>query len=180
MAIANFSGLFFADFELSANLDAVDGGRIGHLDGWFPGVACCRLGDHGQADCAEKKESWKRTCHGRECLVMMRGSSPGFWGLPVAKAASRAGSIPDFHYSEICMRAPLQKAAAPRIRALDGASARARGGARRGAAVKSGAVSPAAAGHVFREFVATLDRLDKARRRKSGAEGSSGPTGGEG
>lgn len=80
------------------------------------------------------------------------------------------------------MRAPFQKAAAPRIRALDGAPAhnRASGGAGRSGAVKSGAGSSSAAGHVFREFVATLERLDKARRRKNGAAASSGSAGAEG
>ncbi len=79
------------------------------------------------------------------------------------------------------MRAPFQKAAAPRIRALGGASLRSRagGGAGRGGAVKSGVVSSSAAGHVFREFVATLERLDKARRRKTGSGSTSGATGAE-
>lgn len=80
------------------------------------------------------------------------------------------------------MRAPSQKAAAPRIRALGEASApgRAGGGAGRGGVVKSSAVSPSSAGHVFREFVATLERLDKVRRRKGGSAGACCAPGTEG
>ncbi|MGR7993769.1 hypothetical protein [Xanthobacter sp. ZOL 2024] len=63
------------------------------------------------------------------------------------------------------MRAPFQKAPAPRIRALGGAPSRAK------------APHPAAAGStattVFRDFVATLEKLDKGRKRRkpSGKEG---------
>jgi hypothetical protein len=54
------------------------------------------------------------------------------------------------------MRSPFQKASAPRIRALTG-----------GPKTKARAPTPAApAGTVFREFVATLERLEKSRRRK--------------
>lgn len=53
------------------------------------------------------------------------------------------------------MRAPFQKAPAPRIRALTDAPSRA----------KAPAQAPQA-GHVFREFVATLERMEKGRRRK--------------
>lgn len=64
------------------------------------------------------------------------------------------------------MRAPFQKAPAPRIRALGGAPSRA----------KAPSPAPAAAtGHapanVFREFVATLEKLDKSRKRKSPSRG---------
>lgn len=56
------------------------------------------------------------------------------------------------------MRSPFHKApstaASPRIRTLTGASSRAK-------------VPPApAAGTVFSEFVATLERLEKSRRRR--------------
>lgn len=51
------------------------------------------------------------------------------------------------------MRAPFQKAPAPRIRALTGAPSRPK------------AQAPAPHG-VFRDFVATLERLEKGRRRK--------------
>lgn len=60
------------------------------------------------------------------------------------------------------MRAPFQKAPAPRIRALTGSPARAK------------ASAPAAPGHVFRDFVATLERLEKSRRRKKPAGGKEG------
>lgn len=56
------------------------------------------------------------------------------------------------------MRSPFQKASAPRIRALTG-----------GPKTKARATPPAAsapAGTVFREFVATLERIEKSRRRK--------------
>ncbi|WP_454915802.1 hypothetical protein [Xanthobacter sediminis] len=64
------------------------------------------------------------------------------------------------------MRAPFQKAPAPRIRALDGAPSRA----------KARAPAPSApAASVFREFVATLEKLDKSRRRrKPGAASGEG------
>lgn len=65
------------------------------------------------------------------------------------------------------MRAPFQKAPAPRIRALGGAPSRAR--------AKGPAQSAPTAGTVFREFVATLEKLDKGRRRKKpGASGGEG------
>ncbi|MEP9379721.1 hypothetical protein ABLE91_23625 [Aquabacter sp. CN5-332] len=53
------------------------------------------------------------------------------------------------------MRAPFQKAPAPRIRALGPAMLRAR------------AAAPAPApGGVFRDFVATLERLERAKGRR--------------
>ena len=56
------------------------------------------------------------------------------------------------------MRAPFQKAAAPRIRAL-------------GPERPRGRAAPAPpAGGVFRDFVATLERLERARARKSAPE----------
>lgn len=66
------------------------------------------------------------------------------------------------------MRAPFHKASAPRIRALGPDRIRAR------------AAAPPAppAGGVFREFVATLERLERARGRKSAADqkpGGAGP-----
>lgn len=64
------------------------------------------------------------------------------------------------------MRAPFQKAPAPRIRALGGAPSRAKAPA---------PVPGAPAASVFREFVATLEKLDKSRRRrKPGAAGGEG------
>ena len=57
------------------------------------------------------------------------------------------------------MRAPFHKAAAPRIRAL--APLRPRG--------PSLAAPPS--GGVFRDFVATLERLEKSTRRKGRSEG---------
>lgn len=58
------------------------------------------------------------------------------------------------------MRSPFhkapEKASSPRIRALTGAPSRA----------KAQAPVPPAAGAVFREFVATLERLDRSRRRR--------------
>ncbi|MFG1295049.1 MULTISPECIES: hypothetical protein [Xanthobacter] len=65
------------------------------------------------------------------------------------------------------MRAPFQKAPAPRIRALGGAPSRAK--------APGPAQNAPSAGKVFREFVATLEKLDKSRRRKK-----PGATGGEG
>lgn len=64
------------------------------------------------------------------------------------------------------MRAPFQKAPAPRIRALGGAPSRA----------KAPAPAPAPpAASVFRDFVATLEKLDRSRRRKKpGAGGREG------
>ncbi|MFG1361565.1 hypothetical protein [Xanthobacter pseudotagetidis] len=50
------------------------------------------------------------------------------------------------------MRAPFQKAPAPRIRALTGAPSRPK-------------ATPAPQS-VFRDFVATLERLEKGRRKK--------------
>lgn len=64
------------------------------------------------------------------------------------------------------MRAPFQKAPAPRIRALGGAPARAR--------AKAPATPPAAPSTVFRDFVATLEKLDKSRRRKKPTAGGEG------
>lgn len=55
------------------------------------------------------------------------------------------------------MRSPFHKAAGPRIRALTGAPSRTK------------SPPPPAAGTVFREFVATLERLEKSRRRRKGA-----------
>ena len=54
------------------------------------------------------------------------------------------------------MRAPFQKAPAPRIRALTGAPSR----------PKAQGASASAPQSVFRDFVATLERLEKGRRRK--------------
>jgi len=54
------------------------------------------------------------------------------------------------------MRSPFHKASGPRIRALTGAPSRA----------KAQAPATPAAGTVFREFVATLERLEKSRRRR--------------
>ncbi|MFG1275019.1 hypothetical protein [Xanthobacter flavus] len=56
------------------------------------------------------------------------------------------------------MRSPFQKASAPRIRALTGGP--------RTKARATPPAPPAAAGTVFREFVATLERIEKSRRRK--------------
>ncbi len=62
------------------------------------------------------------------------------------------------------MRSPFQKASAPRIRALTG------GPANTPTKTKARPPAPAApAGTVFREFVATLERLEKSRRRKKSA-----------
>lgn len=63
------------------------------------------------------------------------------------------------------MRSPFQKASAPRIRALTG-----------GPKTKARAAPPAApaAGTVFREFVATLERIEKSRRRKKPAPPAGG------
>lgn len=67
------------------------------------------------------------------------------------------------------MRAPFQKAPAPRIRALGPAMARARAAA---------PVPPA--GGVFREFVATLERLERAKgRRKDRAPQAKSLSGGK-
>ncbi|ABS68383.1 hypothetical protein Xaut_3153 [Xanthobacter versatilis] len=55
------------------------------------------------------------------------------------------------------MRSPFQKGPGPRIRALTGAPSRLKAPA---------TAAPQAAGTVFREFVATLERLEKSRRRK--------------
>ncbi len=62
------------------------------------------------------------------------------------------------------MRAPFQKAPAPRIRAVTGAPARVKAPAAPGA------------GAVFRDFVATLEKLEKGRRRRKPAA----PSGKEG
>lgn len=62
------------------------------------------------------------------------------------------------------MRAPFQKAPAPRIRALTGSPSRA----------KATAPAAPAPGQVFREFVATLERLEKSRRRRKPASGKEG------
>lgn len=62
------------------------------------------------------------------------------------------------------MRSPFQKASSPRIRALTGAPARA----------KAPTAAPQAAGTVFREFVATLERLEKSRRRRKPAAPAKG------
>lgn len=71
------------------------------------------------------------------------------------------------------MRAPFQKASAPRIRALGGAAARAKAhgpAERRAEGAAMGAAQGAAS--VLREFVATLEKLDKTRRRRRpGGEG---------
>ncbi|MET3355233.1 MULTISPECIES: hypothetical protein [Xanthobacter] len=60
------------------------------------------------------------------------------------------------------MRSPFRKApetaSSPRIRALTGAPAK--------TGTQGKAPPPPAAGAVFREFVATLERLEKSRRRK--------------
>ncbi|MFG1347271.1 hypothetical protein V5F59_20460 [Xanthobacter autotrophicus DSM 431] len=56
------------------------------------------------------------------------------------------------------MRSPFHKGPGPRIRALTGAPSRAR--------APAPVAAPQAAGTVFREFVATLERLEKSRRRK--------------
>lgn len=58
------------------------------------------------------------------------------------------------------MRAPFQKAPAPRIRALTGAPSRIK------------APAPPSAGTVFRDFVATLEKLEKGRRRRKPATAS--------
>lgn len=58
------------------------------------------------------------------------------------------------------MRAPFTKAPAPRIRALTGAPSRVKAPA---------AAQQQSAGHVFRDFVATLERLEKGRRRRKPA-----------
>ncbi|MFG1478616.1 hypothetical protein V5F53_08085 [Xanthobacter sp. V4C-4] len=74
------------------------------------------------------------------------------------------------------MRAPFQKASAPRIRALGGAAARARAhgpAETRAQGAAHGAVQGAAMGaaSVLREFVATLEKLDKTRRRRKPGNG---------
>ncbi|MEP9352055.1 hypothetical protein ABLE93_00500 [Xanthobacter sp. KR7-65] len=51
------------------------------------------------------------------------------------------------------MRSPFHKASGPRIRALTGAP-------------RTKAPPPQPAPTVFREFVATLERLEKSRRRR--------------
>ena len=56
------------------------------------------------------------------------------------------------------MRAPFQKAPAPRIRALTGAPSRPK--------AHGASASASAPQSVFRDFVATLERLEKGRRRK--------------
>lgn len=62
------------------------------------------------------------------------------------------------------MRAPFQKAPAPRIRAL--------GPTLRRAQAQAPVPAPAPApGGVFRDFVATLERLERGKRRKPGAGG---------
>ncbi|QRG04825.1 hypothetical protein EZH22_16880 [Xanthobacter dioxanivorans] len=58
------------------------------------------------------------------------------------------------------MRSPFHKASGPRIRALTGAPSRAKA-----QAPATPSAAPAA-GTVFREFVATLERLEKSRRRR--------------
>lgn len=63
------------------------------------------------------------------------------------------------------MRAPFQKAPAPRIRALTGAPSRPK--------------APPASQGVFRDFVATLERLEKGRRKKKSPEKPSAPGGRE-
>lgn len=67
------------------------------------------------------------------------------------------------------MRSPFskapEKASSPRIRALTGAPSRAK--------APPPAAAPAA-GAVFREFVATLERLDRGRRRKKPAPADTG------
>lgn len=65
------------------------------------------------------------------------------------------------------MRAPFQKAPAPRIRALTGSPSRAKAPAPAEAAAS-------APGHVFRDFVATLERLEKSRRRRKPTGGKEG------
>ncbi|MGE4371676.1 MAG: hypothetical protein AB7E29_02050 [Xanthobacter sp.] len=90
------------------------------------------------------------------------------------------------------MRAPFQEASMPRIRALGGAGRASAGSAKAGSsksltskaaltvsfrppasraasrgAAASGPVRTTAAGHVFRDFVATLERLERGRRRKA-------------
>ncbi|MFG1371801.1 hypothetical protein V5F32_06480 [Xanthobacter oligotrophicus] len=61
------------------------------------------------------------------------------------------------------MRSPFRKApetaSSPRIRALTGAPSKTGG-------LGKSPAPPPAAGAVFREFVATLERLEKSRRRK--------------
>lgn len=59
------------------------------------------------------------------------------------------------------MRAPFTKAPAPRIRALTGAPSRVK--------APAAAQQQQSAGHVFRDFVATLERLEKGRRRRKPA-----------
>ncbi|MFG1419069.1 hypothetical protein V5F38_12220 [Xanthobacter sp. V0B-10] len=79
------------------------------------------------------------------------------------------------------MRAPSQKAPAPRTRAPGGAPSRAKAKAlakapaRNAPAAPRGAAESAAPGAapVFRAFIATLEKLDRSRRRAkpAGAEG---------
>ncbi|MFG1400304.1 hypothetical protein [Xanthobacter sediminis] len=76
------------------------------------------------------------------------------------------------------MRAPSQKAPAPRTRAAGGAPSRAKASAkapaRNAQAAPRGAESAATgAPPVFRAFIATLEKLDRSRRRAkpAGAEG---------
>ncbi|MFG1302216.1 hypothetical protein V5F49_20725 [Xanthobacter sp. V3C-3] len=71
------------------------------------------------------------------------------------------------------MRSPFHKGPGPRIRALTGAPSRATAGgpAPSRAKAASPARAPAAPSvtapqAVFREFVATLERLEKSRRRR--------------
>ncbi|MGQ3675614.1 hypothetical protein ACT6QH_08990 [Xanthobacter sp. TB0139] len=71
------------------------------------------------------------------------------------------------------MRAPFQKASMPRIRALGGAGRPGAGSVKAARAASSrpagsrAASRTTAAGHVFRDFVATLERLERGRRRKA-------------
>ncbi len=67
------------------------------------------------------------------------------------------------------MRAPFQKAPAPRIRALTDAPSRAKAPAH--------STPHSQPGQVFREFVATLERMEKGRRRRKPPTGPSGKEG---
>ncbi|MGQ3672547.1 hypothetical protein ACT6QG_09145 [Xanthobacter sp. TB0136] len=69
------------------------------------------------------------------------------------------------------MPAPSRKAAAPRIRALD---TPARPCATMPGSAAAKGRGKAAPGQVFRDFVATLERLDKVRRHKAGPTGAEG------
>ncbi|MDQ0506555.1 hypothetical protein [Xanthobacter agilis] len=72
------------------------------------------------------------------------------------------------------MRAPFSKAPAPRIRALGGAPSRAKAQSPASHGPASQGSAPTA-GKVFRDFVATLEKLDTSRRRKTpGASGGEG------